>query len=378
MDSVQISSIISQNLDLSKKCKFRKRVVLTKAIELLDAKHILSLVGVRRCVKSTIMKELVRVVLKKTSENNILYLNLENSFFNQYKNDVSNLQKIYELFFEQCNKQKKIYVFFDEIQFFNDWQVFIKNLYEKSEAKIVLTGSNSQLLSSELATLLSGRTIPLYIYPFSLDEAKSSFDEYLVDGGFPEIVLDEGEKKQLVEIYYKNILYQDIIPRSGVQNILAIENLSYYLKDFNFNKIYSSDLKRAVQTSKTILKFHNNLKIIKDKRLREIDHGDLAGKPYKGYYEKFEIDSKEVKAPNGENYYDHEKRVKSFINELISNNENKDKETLIVSHGGTIGLILLMLLPNIFKEYSPKNEGLFLIDLNKRKLIINGEVGYLS
>ena len=235
MDSNQILSIIAQNIELAKKGSFRKRAVLPKAIELLDVKHILSLVGVRRCGKSTIMKELIRVALKRTSEKNILYLNLENPFFNQYKNEVSNLQKIYELFFKQCDKRKKIYVFFDEIQFFTDWQVFIKYLYEKNEAKIVLTGSNSRLLSSEFTTLLSGRTIPLHIYPFSIEEAKYSFDEYLIDGGFPEIVLKEGEKKQLVEIYYKNILYQDVIPRFGVQNILAIENLSYYLLS-NFGK----------------------------------------------------------------------------------------------------------------------------------------------
>ena len=228
-------SIIAQNIDLAKKGKFRKRAVLPKAIKLLDVKHILSLVGVRRSGKSTIMKELVRVALKRTSEKNILYLNLENPFFNQYKNGVYNLQKIYELFLKRCDKRKKIYVFFDEIQFFTDWQVFIKYLYEKNEAKIVLTGSNSRLLSSELATLLSGRTIPLHIYPFSIDESKSSFENYLLDGGFPEIVLDEGEKKQLSEIYYKNILYQDVIPRFGVQNILAIENLSYYLLS-NFGK----------------------------------------------------------------------------------------------------------------------------------------------
>jgi len=244
MDSNQILSIIAQNIELAKKGSFRKRAVLSKAIELLDVKHILSLVGVRRCGKSTIMKELIRIILKRTSEKNILYLNLENPFFNQYKSEVSNLQKIYEIFLKQCDKRKKIYVFFDEIQFFTDWQVFIKYLYEKNEAKIVLTGSNSRLLSSELATLLSGRTIPLHIYPFSIEEAKSSFDEYLVSGGFPEIVLKEGEKKQLVEIYYKNILYQDVIPRFGVQNILAIENLSYYLlsnfgKEISYNTLKS-------------------------------------------------------------------------------------------------------------------------------------------
>lgn len=255
MDQELLKKIISQNIELAQKGKFKKRTILSKAIKLLDTKHILSLVGVRRCGKSTIMKELVRVALTKTTTSNVLYLNLENPFFNQYKDDVSYLQKMYDSFFETCDKTKKIYVFLDEIQFFKDWQVFIKHLYEKNEAKITITGSNSRLLSSELATLLSGRTIPLYVYPFSIDEAKTSFKDYLINGGFPEIVLGEGDKTQLVEVYYKNILYQDVIPRFSVQNILAIENLSYYLlsnfgKEISYNslkKISHLDDKTAKQ-----------------------------------------------------------------------------------------------------------------------------------
>lgn len=245
MNSEEILSIIAQNIRLAKKGKFRERIILSRAIKLLDKKHILSLVGVRRCGKSTIMKKLVRVALTRTSENNILYLNLENPFFNQYKEDVYYLQKIYDIFIENSDKRRKIYVFFDEIQFFKEWQVFIKYLYEKNEAKIILTGSNSRLLSSELATLLSGRTIPLFVYPFSIDEANSSFEDYLINGGFPEIILKEGNKEELVEIYYKNILYQDIIPRFGVQNILAIENLSYYLLS-NFGKEISYNTLKTI------------------------------------------------------------------------------------------------------------------------------------
>ena len=245
MDKETILSIISQNIKLAKKGKYQKRDILSKAKELLDVKHILSLVGVRRCGKSTILKELVRTALKKTASSNVLYLNLENPFFNQYKGDVLNLERIYEIFLGQCDKKQKIYAFFDEIQFFSDWQVFIKHLYEKNQAKIVITGSNSRLLSSELATLLSGRAIPLYVYPFSIEEAKTTLNVYLQNGGFPEVVLKLGDKNQLAEIYYKNILYQDVIPRFSVQNILAIENLSYYLLS-NFGKEISYNTLKSI------------------------------------------------------------------------------------------------------------------------------------
>jgi predicted AAA+ superfamily ATPase len=244
MEKDEIKTIIAENINLAKKGTFRNRAAQTKALELLAVKHILSIVGVRRCGKSTLMKLLVRAALNETNEENILYLNLEHPYFNQCKQDVNNLQLIYDIFKEGTSPDLKCFVFLDEIQFFTDWQVFIKSLYERDEAKIVLTGSNSRLLSSDLATLLSGRTIPLQMFPFSIEEAETQLEKYLTDGGFPEVVLNEGTPKLLAEMYYKNILYQDVIPRFGIQNTLAMENLSYYLlsqmgKEISYNTLKS-------------------------------------------------------------------------------------------------------------------------------------------
>ena len=244
MDRNEIYSIINESLEIAKQGVFRTRNALSEALPLMPLKHILSIVGVRRCGKSTLMKELVRVALNETVEQNVLYLNLEHPYFNQFKGDVDNLRKIYDIFKDKVTPGQKCFVFFDEIQFFTDWQVFIKSLYEKNEAKIVLTGSNSRLLSSELATLLSGRAIPLMMYPFSIEEADAQLDHYLIYGGFPEVVLNEGAPKQLAEVYFKNILYQDVIPRFNIQNTLAMENLSYYLlsqagKEISYNTLKS-------------------------------------------------------------------------------------------------------------------------------------------
>ncbi|OQX76669.1 MAG: hypothetical protein B6D64_09475 [Bacteroidetes bacterium 4484_276] len=244
MDDNEIYSIIDESLEIAKQGIFRTRNALSEALPLMPLKHIISIVGVRRCGKSTLMKELVRVALNETIEDNILYINLEHPYFNQFKGDVDNLRKIYDIFKKKVIPGNKCFVFFDEIQFFNDWQVFIKSLYEKNEAKIILTGSNSRLFSSELATLLSGRAIPLKIYPFSIEEAGAEVGHYLIYGGFPEVVLDEGPPKQLAEVYFKNILYQDVIPRFKVQNTLAMENLSYYLlsqasKEISYNTLKS-------------------------------------------------------------------------------------------------------------------------------------------
>ena len=244
MEKQPVKRIIAESLANAQKGRFIERHALRKALKYLPSKQILSIVGVRRCGKSTLMKQLVRRILKSAPEQNVLYLNLERPFFNQYKEDVSNLQAIYETFLEGADRRKKVYVLLDEIQFFSDWQVFVKWLYERGEAKIVLTGSNSRLLSSELATLLSGRTIPIHMYPFSFEESRLPFDEYLTEGGFPEAVQQPGIRGELAETYYKNTLYQDVIPRFSVQHVQAMENLSYYLlshpcKEMSYNTLKS-------------------------------------------------------------------------------------------------------------------------------------------
>ncbi len=226
------------------------REKLSDIISLLPLNQIVSIIGVRRCGKSVLMKEIIEYILKQklTCKENILYLNLENPYFNQFKDDISYLSKVYQEFKKAINPKRKLFVFFDEIQFFKDWQVFVKWLYEKKEAKIVLTGSNSKLLSSELTTLLSGRSIGIRLYPFSYREftkaTKPDFYSYLEKGGFPEVVVltSKDQIKLIVENYYKNIIYQDVIPRFGIKNSLEIENLSYYLlsntgKEMSYNTL---------------------------------------------------------------------------------------------------------------------------------------------
>jgi len=124
----------------------------------------------------------------------------------------------------------KVYVFLDELQYFTDWQVFVKSKYEREDIKFIVTGSNSQLLSSDLITLLSGRTLPLALFPFDFHEyllargeriisaiqavrnrhrLRKLCDEYLVCGGFPEVVLIENQRliKDILANYARNILY---------------------------------------------------------------------------------------------------------------------------------------------------------------------------
>ncbi|NIA09181.1 MAG: AAA family ATPase [Nitrospiraceae bacterium] len=221
----------------------------------LGVRQVISIVGVRRCGKSTLLRQIINFLIQamKIDPENILFMNLENPYFTPYRDDVRNLEQIYADYLKLVGPRKgKVYIFLDELQFFRDWQVFVKAHYENDNIKFIVTGSNSQLLSSDLLTLLSGRTLPLTLYPFDFPEyvrargetvstrvqlvrrrhvLRRLCDEYLAEGGFPEVVLTENQpiKKDILANYAKNILFQDIVPRFEIKKTYQVEKLFFYL-----------------------------------------------------------------------------------------------------------------------------------------------------
>ena len=151
---------------------FIDREVLNKAISFLGAKEIIALIGARRVGKSTIAKLLIKELLKTTEAKNIFFINLEKPEFIPYKNDASYLNNIYDEYLKIADPDmnKKIYFFIDEIQIFKNWEVFIKSKFENSNIKFIITGSNSSLLTSNYATVLTGRVLKLKIHSFNLLE----------------------------------------------------------------------------------------------------------------------------------------------------------------------------------------------------------------
>jgi uncharacterized protein len=230
------------------------RSVLAQLQTFLDIPHIISVVGVRRSGKSTLLRQAIRYLMeeRKIPPRNILFLNLEMPVLSRYRNDVTYLARIYEDYLKLASPSGIVYVFLDEIQFFSEWQVFIKSRYEQKDIKFIITGSNSQLLSSEFLTLLSGRTLPVEVFPFSFSEylqamgmdtgdkivllsqrphLRSLLDEYLRWGGFPEITLSAhvSVRREILGMYARTILYQDIAPRFAVKKPAELENLFFYL-----------------------------------------------------------------------------------------------------------------------------------------------------
>lgn len=239
------------------------RTILAKVKEYLDLPHIIALVGVRRCGKSTLARQTINHLIRDNGvpPRNILLLNLENPQFSRYRNQVSYLEQAYEDYFKLVSPEGMVYCFFDEVHFFTEWQVFVKSRYELKNIKFIITGSNSHLLSSEFITLLSGRALPIEVYPFSFIEfvtakgiklsdgiartkernrLRGLHDEYLREGGFPEICpLDSpATKNEIMVMYARNILYQDIAPRFSIKKTVDLENLFFYLAS-NISSLYS-------------------------------------------------------------------------------------------------------------------------------------------
>ena len=195
--------------------------------------------GIRRSGKSTIMKTLQR----ELSESDY-YINFEDDRLVQFK--LSDFQTLLEVFIELFGKQSTFY--FDEIQNVEGWETFIRRLHDQNN-KIFITGSNARLLSRELGTHLTGRYIPVEVYPLSFKEivvhkhpeivfnkflgtteiglGLQSFANYMINGGIPDFV--KYAQDEYLRSLYEGILYRDIITRHGITLKKPLKELVYYL-----------------------------------------------------------------------------------------------------------------------------------------------------
>jgi hypothetical protein len=226
-----------------------RREIQDQIANYIPQREILIITGVRRSGKSSLMKLLCDDLLSREDvlENDILYLNFEDERFIPFT--FHDFEPLYETFIELENPKGRIYLFLDEIQNIGGWEKWLNRLYEFENVKIFVTGSNASLLSSEISTALTGRNRQIVTWPFSLREfltmkkviidgkslykrqkkieIKRVFGEYLELGGFPE-VLKTGDPT-LLEQYYKDIIYRDVIARHGIKNIKEVKELTLFL-----------------------------------------------------------------------------------------------------------------------------------------------------
>lgn len=196
--------------------------------------HIEIISGIRRCGKSTLLKQLMK------KEKSFNYLNFEDPRIHGF--DLNDFQKLLEVYEDNAN------YYFDEIQTVENWEKFIRNLQDKNK-KIFITGSNASLLSKELGTRLTGRHITHELFPFSYAEFltfrkkknnKESLQEYLAKGGFPEFL--KSDKPEMLQELFRDIITRDITVRHNLKTDKNLKDLAVYLANnigtlFSHNKL---------------------------------------------------------------------------------------------------------------------------------------------
>jgi len=275
--------IIEHKEKFLKKTELVKREIQKDIAPLLNQREIIIITGVRRGGKSSLMRLISNDLIEKYDilQDNILYLNFEDERFTYF--DINDFEQVYEIFLELYHPVGRKYFFLDEIQNVKGWEKWLNRLYEFEDLKIFVTGSNATLLSSEIATALTGRNRQLIVYPFSFNEflslrnysitekdfylrekrieIKRLFDEYLKLGGFPEVL--KISDNTLLEQYLKDIIYRDVIARYSIRNIKEIKELTLFLAS-NIGTIQSYNNLREMINVKSLNTIKNYLEMLEN------------------------------------------------------------------------------------------------------------------
>ena len=227
--------------------------------------------GIRRVWKSYILKQIIKDLLDTgVNLNNIFYIHLEDERLLNI--DVNTLREIFEYYKTNFYKNWTIYVFLDEIQNITYWEKFVRSLQEtySQNIQIFITGSNSNLLSQELSTVLTWRLIEFNIYPFSFQEfldikqikldkidpiKYELFNEYLIYGWLPEIIRiqDNEIKKNYLKSLVESIIFKDIVQRYNIKKTQFLESLLIYIYNTTCSNLsINSIVKYLKQEFKTL------------------------------------------------------------------------------------------------------------------------------
>ena len=282
----------------------------------INSGKIISVIGARRSGKTYCLYQLMNKLPPDVDRSDLIYINFEDERLNLKSENLNLiLESYYELY---PGKNKPLYFFFDEIQNIQDWERFVRRIYDTVSKNIFITGSSSKLLSKEIASSLRGRSISYEIYPLMFDEYLkfkdidstdisstrnkskiiNAFSRYLYNGAFPETInYDKDLRLKTLRSYLDVMTYRDIIERYEVKNPTALKyfikkslsNVSNYLSvNKLFNELRSSGIKLSKDSIYEFINYANdcylffliniysesiNVQNTNDKKLYCIDNG---------------------------------------------------------------------------------------------------------
>lgn len=263
--------------------------------------------GMRRSGKSIILKLLSQELIENGVEKkNIIEINFESLMFSE----LTEFKKLYTYIMEKAQELRgKIYIFLDEIQEVEHWEKTINSLMVDLDCDIYITGSNANLLSSELATYIAGRYVEIKVYPLSFKEYiefakvenpsqtlsnEEYFEQYLKFGGLPAIHNFDYDKNtiyQYLEDIYNSVLLKDVIARNGIRDIELLERIVLYVLD-NIGNTFSakniSDFLKSQGRKLSRETVYNYLKALENAYIiSRVQRYDIKGKSILETQEKF-------------------------------------------------------------------------------------------
>lgn len=260
----------------------RRDAYVDKLKDYVNTDFVKVYVGIRRSGKTSLMHNIIdELKLMGVKDENIIFISFESREYAY----IDNSQQLDEIIFNKADRLKgKIYLFFDEIQQVEGWEKSINAYRVSFDSDIYVTGSNSKLLSGELATLLTGRYLTINVYPFSFkeflkykneiegveltgDSINELYDDYFNFGGMPGILSlgsDEFRNLALKDIF-NSILFEDVVSRFKINNIDLLQRFSRYMVSSTGEIFSSKSIKNYLKSNNintsqdTLLKYNEYL-----------------------------------------------------------------------------------------------------------------------
>jgi len=282
-----------------------RRHYLEKLNILKDKNFIKVATGIRRCGKSTLMLQFQDLMRSQNANVSILAINMDKPEFRFLAE--KNWKEIYDFIIENLDQNQTNYVFVDEVQNVPEFEKLLEGLYVHPLIDLYVTGSNAFLLSSELATLLTGRAFEINILPFSFQEyleftkktinPDRAFAEYIRTGGFPEAIRLSVEGHHLSIAYlqtvFKNIYENDISKRHTIYGEESYQEVVHFLIDSvgsrvsagNISKVLTANKKKI--DNKTVSRYISSL--VESYLFYKVNRYDIKGKQHLATQEKYYI-----------------------------------------------------------------------------------------
>jgi len=224
-----------------------RQTYIEKIEPFIDKQIVKVLVGHRRVGKSYILYQLIALIEKTNIKNNIIYINKEDIAFD----DLKDYKQLYDYISAKLKANVKNYIFIDEIQLIENFHIAIKSLALSENNDIYITGSNAQMLSTDLANELGGRYIEFPIYSLSylefidfhkLENNDVSLEKYIHYGGLPYLIHLPMETEVILEYLrsiYSTIILKDVVQRKNIRNTYFLEQLTKFLAN-NIGHLFSA------------------------------------------------------------------------------------------------------------------------------------------